>query len=88
MAGCPGEGPDFPGAWDGERGLGPERVLAYCHRVLTGTPAPLRAPAPEVRQLVPAAVGSGNEERDQAEAGNDDRVLDKFASAVQGSFSF
>jgi hypothetical protein len=33
-------GPDYPGAWDGQRGQSPDRILRYVGRVLDGAGAP------------------------------------------------
>jgi hypothetical protein len=31
-----GKGPDYPGQWDGVRGMGPQRICAFCAQVLEG----------------------------------------------------
>ncbi len=31
-----GKGPDYPGVWDGARGMAPQRVCSFAARVLTG----------------------------------------------------
>lgn len=34
-----GAGPDYPGQWDGVRGMGPQRICSFCAQILGKVPA-------------------------------------------------
>lgn len=46
-----GDGPDYPGEWDQQRGMSVQRVLDYAEAVFRGSPAEPSIPAPAQESL-------------------------------------